>query len=493
MAFRYVSSMVLATAFMGSANSDELCVKAVPGGEPILDVEVEQPYRIVRHPRQFPGLNGLLVHAFNRQQLLLFDGTSLSPVDADYPHIWGRADGTGLKQANDGWFYGLGAKPRQIFKLAPNGSNWLPITETENYKYAHFDSGSGELHLTLGAKRATIKGGQLNETVPFPFEEKNRLLSIRTFSSASTRLAVTVPLDVKRNRQLARELWAQRNFGDWQKIKVPEDVIVPEKVNSTEADVDGEMIRLFSAPPANSIFLSLKSSSPEFVGSAPVAKWQQHGSSGKWLGWTPSVLAEKSTRLGAIREVIEPPKLLLIEDQSIDAVRIDAVQPKETGSNQRFSFFTYIHEDLTFGRTLIRAKDGFVSFDGSSFYEETTLRSERIGELARIQNLGGRILLQSRSGLFELNGDLSVSKIASFPIDQPWPHEVKLGYMPESDVYIASDRSSGKLHWSNDLVAFNTLSDAARIDQIAAVLPTPEAALLIGDVSADVKVPQFAS
>jgi hypothetical protein len=68
-------------------NANELCVVPVAGSEPQLTVEFEQPDRIATSPRTVPGFDGMIVKAFKRHELYEFNGTSLSLLQSDFPHV----------------------------------------------------------------------------------------------------------------------------------------------------------------------------------------------------------------------------------------------------------------------------------------------------------------------------------------------------------------------------------------------------------------------
>jgi hypothetical protein len=126
-------------------NAEEFCVVPVAGSDAKLPVEFEQPYRIATSPRTVPGFDGIIVKAANRHELYEFDGSNLSLVDEDFPHVWGFAFEHGIHVGPEGVAFGFGSRPRVIFRLAPNASSWAAIEATQGYERAFLTKRPGML------------------------------------------------------------------------------------------------------------------------------------------------------------------------------------------------------------------------------------------------------------------------------------------------------------------------------------------------------------
>ncbi|KJZ17655.1 hypothetical protein TW80_16890 [Loktanella sp. S4079] len=80
-----------------------------------------------------------------------------------------------------------------------------------------------------------------------------------------------------------------------------------------------------------------------------------------------------------------------------------------------------------------------------------------------------------------LDDNLSLHKVANFPVEAPWPHEVRIDYVELWEAYLVIDKQSGVIHVSKDMERFTALEPEERVTGVVGLLPEPTSVLVIGE------------
>lgn len=478
----FVSMLCVTTAY-----ATEYCMVSVAGSEPTLSVEVEQPFRIATRPSVVPGYAGLVVNALNRHELYEFDGSSLKLIESDFPHVWGFAFEQGIRIAPNHEAYGLGSRPRVVFYNSHGASSWRAIEKTESYYNAFFDQGSGELYVRQSSAGAAMRlsGGVVYNDAELPVFNNDPTKSIRTIPEAHGAMALTGP-----HRSTPAEsssVWFRTSGGMWSRVEIdlPEGQRIFDNLHDARIQVSNGLVRVF---PANSAFEPLIFRiSPQgltFAGSAPRGDWHYHPSSETWIGWSgQEVQPIAETRFGFWNVVVQPvpPKAFTLGPNQTTAQPVLDLQPPYDISGTKIFYrpdITILAGDMP---VLVRSEEGIASFDGAYFEDIEPLRYDIIGNSPFIRTLGPLHLIQSEKGVFLLDADLSVTRIDSFPAENPWLHQVSIYYVDAWQTYVVNDRRSGKVYFSPDMLEFAEVDSAERITGFVGVLHEPASVLAVGE------------
>ena len=466
-------------------NADGFCVVPVAGSEPLLPVEFEQPYRIATSPRTVPGFDGMIVKAANRHELYEFNGSSLSLVEEEFPHVWGFAFEHGIHVGPNGGAFGFGSRPRVIFHFVPDASSWEPIEATRDYKRAFFDQGAGDAYwqTTSADPLKRIKGSGAIEKVELPVFNGDQTVSIRTIAEINGALALTGPRS-STPRQ-ASSLWF-RPFGmDWVRVfvELPEGQRLLPTFQGAQIEVGNDFLRIF---PSNNAFEPLIfrffEDELEFVTSLAAGTWEYHTASQNWFGrigpWTQS--KTERMRSGKKTPETQPPHFLVLGPDETEARHIQGLTSLSYVAGGKIVY--HPHPITISGDTpvFVDADEGIVVLDGASLSEIQVLPYEEIGDHPDVKSLGGLTIIQSEIGVFVLNDSLSLHRVANFPVKAPWPHEVKIVYVEPWQTYLIADKRSGELHVSKDMERFTKLESEKRVTGVVGVLPEPTSVLVIG-------------
>lgn len=467
-------------------NANELCVVPVAGSEPKLPVEFEQPYRIATSPRTVPGFDGMIVKAHNRHELYEFNGSSLSPVQGDFPHVWGFAFENGIHIGPDGVAFGFGSRPHVIFRLGQDASSWEPIEATQGYQRAFFDQGSGDVYWQATSQsplnRITIGGA--SQQADLPVFNGDQTISIRTIAEANGTLALTGALGPTPRQ--SSSLWF-RPFGkDWDLVlaDLPEGKRLLPTFQDAQVEVGNGILRIF---PSHSAFEPLifrfTENELEFVSSLPAGAWAYHPGSQNWIGrvgpWSHSTQTDQG-KLQGTPETLSPHFFVLGPDETAPRLISGLTSQSDIVGETVFYHpnpLTISGENLVF----VHAAEGIVILDGLSLSQTQMFPYEEIGDHPEVTSQGSLTLIQSEIGVFVLNDTLSLHKVANFPVDAPWPHEVRIEYIAPWGSYLVLDKRTGEIHVSEDMEHFTKLEAEERVTGFVGVLPEPPSVLVIGE------------
>ena len=479
-------SIMMVALWASVANADEFCVVPVAGSEPQLPVEIEQPYRMATSPRTVPGFDGLIVKAANRHELYEFNGSSLSLVEEEFPHVWGFAFEHGIHIGPNGQAFGFGSRPRVIFRFVPDASSWEPIEATRDYKRAFFDQGAGDVYwqTTSADPLKRIGASGASEEANLPVFNGDQTVSIRTVIEFNGAIALTGPRSSTPLQ--ASSLWFQPFGMEWVRVfvELPEGQRLLPTFQGARIDVGNGILRIF---PANNAFEPLIfrffEDELEFVTSLPAGTWEYHTSSQNWIGrigpWTQS--KTERIRLWKKTPETQPPHFLVL---GTDETQAHLIQGLTSQSDVAGGKIVYHPRSITVSAdtsVFVHADEGIVALDGVSLSEIQVLPYEQIGDHPNVKSLGGLTIIQSEIGVFILNDDLSLHSVANFPVKAPWPHEVRIVYVEPWQVYLITEKRSGEIHVSKDMERFTKLESEKRITGVVGVLAEPTAVLVIGE------------
>lgn len=468
------------------ANAQEFCVVPVAGSEPQLPVEFEQPYRIATLPRTVPGFDGMIVEALNRHELYKFNGSSLSLMEEDFPHVWGFAFEHGIHIGPDGVDFGFGSRPRVIFRLGHDDSSWKPIEATRGFQHAFFDQGTGDVYwqATFQSPLERINASGASEEADLPVFNSDQTVSIRTIPEINGALALTGPRSSTLRQ--SSSLWF-RPFGmDWVRVleDLPEEQRLLHTFQDAQIEVNNSQFRIF---PANSAFepLIFRVSGDEliFVTTLPEGTWEYHSGSQNWIGRIGPWSQSTKTGLGSWKNKPEtrPPQFVVLgPNETMPRLIPDLISQSDTVGEKVFYHPVPINI-FGEGPVLVHADEGIVVLDGVTLSQIEMLPYEEIGDHPNIQSLGGLTFIQSEFGVFALNDNLSLHRVANFPVEAPWPHEVRIVYVEPWRTYLVIDRRSGDIHVSKDMERFKKIESEKRVTGVVGVLSEPPSVLVIGE------------
>lgn len=468
------------------ADAEEFCVVPVAGSEAKLPVEFEQPYRIATSPRTVPGFDGIIVKAANRHELYEFDGSNLSIVEEDFPHVWGFAFEHGIHVGPEGVAFGFGSRPRVIFRLAPNASSWKPIEATHGYERAFFDQGAGDAYWqrTSSDPLKRIKASGASEEVDLPVFNGDQTVSIRTIAEINGALALTGPRSA--TVRASSGLWFRPFAGEWIRILVdlPGGHRLLPTLQDAQVEVGNGIIRIF---PSNTAFEPLIfrffENELEFVTSLPAGTWEHHPASGNWIGRIGPWSQSTKKRSGFWKEIPEtlPPHFLVLGPDGTEAHLIPGLTSQSDVADEKIFYhprpITISDETFVF----VHAGEGIEVLDGVSLSQIQVLSYKAVGNHPTVNSLGGLTIIQSEIGLFVLNDNLSLHRVGNFPVKVPWPHEVRIDYVEPWQTYLVIDKRSGEIHVSKDMEHFTKLVAEERFSGVVGVLPEPTSVLVTGE------------
>ncbi|AFO91458.1 hypothetical protein PGA1_c17580 [Phaeobacter inhibens DSM 17395] len=469
-----------------TANAEGFCVAPVAGSEAHLPVEFEQPYRIATSPRIVPGFDGLIVKALNRHELYEFNGSSLSLMEDDFPHVWGFAFEHGIHIRPDGEAFGFGSRPRVIFHLGSNASNWEPIESTRGYAGAFFDQGAGSVYWQASSSMQLerIKADGISREVDLPEFNGDHTVSVRTISEISGALALTGPRSSTPSQ--SSSMWFRPLGSEWVRtlVDLPDGHRLLSTFQDAQVDVSNGIVRVF---PFNNAFEPLifrfSEQGLQFVSSLPAGIWRYHPSSQNWVGRSGPWVELKETSFAFWKEEAEKlaPQFLVLGPSETEARLVSGLL--SAGEARGQSVF-YHPEPIIMIEAMpifVRSERGFMFLDGVQAVGIEALRYEKIGIHPSMKTIGELNIIQSELGVFVLSDDLSLRRIDNFPAENPWPHEVIIEYVETWQTYIIIDRRSGEIHVSKDMQSFSTVESEQRINASVGVLLEPTSVLVVGE------------
>lgn len=468
------------------ANAEKFCVAPVAGSEAQLPVEFEQPYRIATSPRTVPGFDGLIVKATNRQELYEFNSTSLSLVEGDFPHVWGSAFEHGIHVGRDGEAFGFGSRPRVIFRLVSNASNWEPIESTRGYARAFFDQGAGSVYWRASSSQQLerIIADGVSEAVDLPEFNGDQTVSVRTISEINGALALTGPRS-STPRQ-SSSLWFRSHGSEWVRILVdlPNGQRLLPTFQDAQVEVSSDIVRVFPFSTAfEPLIFRFSEQGLKFVTSLPAGIWRLYPPSQNWIGRIGPWVVPQETSFSFWKEeaVQRAPRFLVLGPSETEARFVPGLVSAGEASGQ--SVFDHPEPIIMIEAMpiFVRSERGFMVLDGEQAVEIEALQYENIGTHPSMKTIGELNIIQSELGVFVLSDDFSLQRIGNFPAENPWPHEVTIEYVEAWQTYIIIDGRSGEIHISKDMQSFSNVESAQRISGAVGVLPEPTSVLVVGE------------
>jgi hypothetical protein len=467
-------------------DAEELCVVPVAGSEAQLPVEFEQPYRIATSPRIVPGFDGLIVKATNRHELYEFNGSSLSLIEDDFPHVWGGAFEHGIHVRSNGEAFGFGSRPRLIFHLNPNALTWEPIEATRGYERAFFDQGVGDVYWQSSSLMQTmrIKADGASEEVNLPVFNVDQTVSVQSISEINGTLALT-GLHSSTVRQ-SSSLWFRPFGSEWVRtlVDLPDGHRLLPTFQDAQVEVSNGIVRVF---PFNNAFEPLifrfSEQGLQFVSSLPAGIWRYHPPSQNWIGRSGPLVEPQETSFTFWNEEAEKlaPQFLVLGPSDTEARLVPGLV---SAGEARGQLVFYHPEPIIMIEAMpifVRSERGFMILDGVQAVGIEALRYEEIGNHPSMKTIGELNIIQSELGVFVLSDDLSLQRIDNFPAENPWAHEVSIEYVEAWQTYIIIDRRSGEIHVSKDMQSFGTVDSMQRINRTVGVLPEPTSLLVVGE------------
>ncbi len=468
------------------ANAADVCVVPVVGGQAMLPVEFEQPYRIATSPRFVPGFEGVIVKATNRQELYEFNGTSLALIQNDFPHVWGFAFEHGIHLGPNGAAFGFGSRPRVIFRLGSDATAWEPIEATRGYKNAFFDQGLGDVYWRAPSseQQRRIRADRTIDDIDLPSFNGDRTVSLRTISKIGGVLSLTGPTGS--TAQSSSSIWFRQLGGDWARVPVElsDGQRLFDTLEDAEIQISSRFIRIFPENTAyEPLIFRLSEKGLVFEASLPAGIWRFHKSSHNWIGRVGPWSQPKKRRFTYWNDTIEtlPPQFLVLGPDETEAHLIPDLASQSDVSGETIFYhprpITILDENPVF----VNSDTGIVVLDGVRLSDRQLLPYKDIGDHPRIKTLGRLNIIKSEKGVFILNDDLSFDRVENFPAESPWPHEVNIEFVDAWQSYLVIDHLSGEIYHSKDMKRFTNVETEEQIDGVVGILPDPASVLLIGE------------
>jgi len=191
---------------------------------------------------------------------------------------------------------------------------------------------------------------------------------------------------------------------------------------------------------------------------------------------------EKQRFFGLLKpkQELSPPKLSIIRGGSATQEVLSQVEPRQTEPKGTVFYFTGIYSDPSNGRSFVYTSTGLGVYDGKTFLVPEALSESNIGK-GSLKFLNGETYIQSKKGVFKLTKALTVERVDTFPIPEPWGHQVEIEYLRAADLYLVSDSKSKSFYTSSDMESFTEVGSEYKLDRISAVLNQPPAAIVSGE------------
>ena len=495
----FTFAAVLLVLAGGSARANSVCVLDVRGDEPVMDVEKRQPFRLAKNPITLPGYDGLLLRPHNRGGLYEIVGTDYQPLPQPAPGS--SFLDLPVYAVRGGWHILLGWNGRIVWGLPPGSNEWQRLEVGERWNLAAYDQGARDLYVTFGRDRPVTRwnGAKFVPSEPMPtvagsgnavLSEFDVPLAIRTIPDVGGTLAIGVNWSDERQRSL----WFQPPDGEWRLIAdqtalaaIDPNLKFPAELDDVDLDPAQRTIRVFTNSAHEAVLLLRRSGDSWTLADAiPGDGWVEHEPSGARLAWIGNSSQDLIERRLFWSRTIEPkpPVLNVLAPGTLDHEPIEDVLPYGSvhGSPEPrlVTYFATIEDIQGINPLLVEGADGWYAFDGTSLNALPALRTERVGELARIRRVGPSTLIQSRAGMFLLTDDLEAERVETFPIEQPWPHEIEIAFVEGANMFVVAHRRSGDVYVSTDLEQFARVPTPARIHRIVGSLPDRPGLLLVG-------------
>ena len=481
----FVKPTIVMLALMSaiSAHAEEFCIRPLAGAEPVIDIESTQPRRIVSQPHIIPGYDGIVFNAYNRGELLHYDGLKLTKITDDFPHRSGFAY-KNIHIAPNGDAYGFGAKPSGIYYLPKGEKTWKRLEGIDGYKSRRlFDRGAGDVVFWANGRWKRIRNGKLLGDFDFPGDNYKLVAHVQTVPELNGTFALIRPTDSINERR--GSLWFKgENGGDWEIVDIP-NKDMPYLSYNLDISVRDGVIRVMDSHQKRLLFLKQTQSGIKFLSVAPKASWREHEQTGNlvaWVGETRQV-AEKTRFFGLFKSKfkLRPPKLSFIRSGTSLVEVISDVQPHKSITRGKVTYFKSVYFSPDNKHGFVHTDTGLGVFDGEKLIETESLSISRLGSLPSLKFIGSDTLIQSNKGIFQLTDNLTADRIDTFPIKEPWNHQVEIKYLQKPAIFLIADAKGKSFHTSPDMENFTKIDTQYEIKRIAAVVDDPPAAVLIGE------------
>jgi len=469
------AAVTLILMLTGVAQAQEFCIQPLNGAEP------QQPTGFLTHPNIIPGYGGIVFTDYYRKKLLHYNGSELLEIKDDFPHLSGFAH-TNTHIAPNGDAYGFGSKPKGIFYLPKGEEGWRRLDEANGYRKKYlFDKGNGDVLFWREGKWKRIHNGKLINDFDPPVDDYKLISRVQTVPELNGTFALLKPKSSINEHK--RSLWFKPKGGAWIQIDIPDKTTL-EFLQNLDISVRGKLIHIRDGRRKKLIFLTVAKNGLKFLGAAPEAGWTDYDESGDLLAWVgkSEQKMEKQRFFGLLKpkQELSPPKLSIIRGGSATQEVLSQVEPRQTEPKGTVFFFTGIYSDPSNGRSFVYTSTGLGVYDGKTFLVPEALSESNIGK-GSLKFLNGETYIQSKKGVFKLTKALTVERVDTFPIPEPWGHQVEIEYLRAADLYLVSDSKSKSFYTSSDMESFTEVGSEYKLDRISAVLNQPPAAIVSGE------------
>jgi hypothetical protein len=349
-----------------------------------------------------------------------------------------------------------------------------------------FDQGIGDVYWQANSHGPLnrINASGASEEADLPVFNGDQTVSIRTMTEANGTFSLTGPHS-STPRQ-SSSFWFRPLAMDWDLVLVdlPKGQRLLPTFRRAQVEVANSIIRIF---PSNTAFEPLifrfSENELEFVSSLPAGTWEYHKRSQNWIGRVGPWSRSTKPDLGYWQETPEtlPPHFLVLGPDETVARLI----PGLTSQNDIVGEKVFYHPSpITISGenpVFVHADEGIVALDGVSLSQIQSLPYDEIGDHPDIKSLGSLTFIKSELGVFVLNDNLSLHKVANFPVEGPWPHEVRIGYIEPWQTYLVIDKRSGEIYVSKDMDRFIKLKADKRVTGVVGLLAEPPSVLVLGE------------
>ena len=468
---------------MPSASASNLCILPLLNGQPLLEVESRQPYRMAKTPKLIPGFDGLLVNAMNRHEIYEIKGHSYNKVEAEFPNVWRFAYSENIHQLANGDAIGISYKPRKIYYAKSGKDGFHPIPKTENYHAVSYDETLETLFVKThyGGRTFIYKDDGLT-----PFDMPDIQENGQNYGFGSLRYLPELDGYLS---SAGERLWFLRE-GDteWRLIQginiYRESRIFDYSLQKVQIQIDiANSLMTLNIPGGRGLLIiEVENNRPILASKGFRGSWHYHAASKSWIAWAGGSLNTRKKRFWEIfTKPTKPPSLNALLHGERSLAEFSKISPRKHESERTKSFDTLIHSIPTLGILLIHLPDGLASYDGKEVVQLQGLEYDTIGYHPRVMREGGLTFIQSEKGLFRLMPNMTAKKIQNFPFAEPWPHSVTIKFIEKLGLFLIVGKRTGKLYVSNEMQSFTKVESSAIITEIVSSLPDRSAALLVGN------------
>lgn len=403
-----------------------------------------------------------------------------------------------LRLARGGHFFLPGWDKRTLWHLPEGEKEWEAVHPSEGWWGEAYDKGTQDFYVGFGPKSRLLRwdGEDFVPAGPMPtaygdatsgFTEDGLPRAIITLPKAGGTFAVAVDW----YDEDTRSLWFRPFDGDWTLVadtndlgKLAPGLRFPGPLYDADVSEDGRTVRLFAGTTRGEANVLLRKSADDWIleSATPFRPWVTHRDSNIRLAWIGENRQELTRSFLFFFEQLvapEPPVLVALYPGTLAPTPLPGIEPasSQTGTSV---FYTGYFADLgDHDPLLIRAADGWYSFDGKALTALPSLTSDRVGDLASIRRIGPIVVAQSPKGIFVLNETLEAKRVDTFPDPEPYSASASIDYLEAAGIFVIKS-GNGAVHVSVDFTRFDVVPSPSAISTVVAPLPDRPGLLLVG-------------